>query len=145
MSDWSDELLEWLKPFLSRLGHKARRRMCPLYVAGLIGPGDRKSVGPMAERTRGLRARLMAVPAVLRVTVKVNVPLSALLKVWLNGKPIGISHGSAMSPFELDATGAVQAGKNVITVCVANLVVNELGTGGILAPVIRFSGTAAGA
>ena len=27
-----------------------RRRMCPLYVAGLIGPGDRKSVQPMAER-----------------------------------------------------------------------------------------------
>ena len=24
--------------------------MCPLSVAGLIGPGDRKSVGPMAER-----------------------------------------------------------------------------------------------
>jgi SRSO17 transposase len=24
--------------------------MCPLYVAGLIGPGDRKSVGPMADR-----------------------------------------------------------------------------------------------
>jgi hypothetical protein len=24
--------------------------MCPLYVAGLIGPGDRKSVAPMAER-----------------------------------------------------------------------------------------------
>ena len=23
--------------------------MCPLYVAGLIGPGERKSVGPMAE------------------------------------------------------------------------------------------------
>jgi SRSO17 transposase len=41
---------EWLKPFLARLGHKARRRMCPLYVAGLIGPGERKSVGPMAER-----------------------------------------------------------------------------------------------
>src|ERR1700761_1788051 len=38
------------KPFLERLGHKARQRMCPLYVAGLIGPGDRKSVQPMAER-----------------------------------------------------------------------------------------------
>jgi SRSO17 transposase len=50
VSDWSEELSEWLKPFLARLGHKARRRMCPLYVAGLIGPGDRKSVGPMAER-----------------------------------------------------------------------------------------------
>jgi len=50
MSVWSDDLSEWLMPFLARLGHKARRRMCPLYVAGLIGPGDRKSVGPMAER-----------------------------------------------------------------------------------------------
>jgi SRSO17 transposase len=50
MSAWSDDLLEWLKPFQDRLGHKARRRMCPLYVAGLIGPGERKSVGPMAER-----------------------------------------------------------------------------------------------
>ena len=50
MLGWRDDLSEWLKPFLGRLGHKARRRMCPLYVAGLIGPGDRKSVGPMAER-----------------------------------------------------------------------------------------------
>jgi hypothetical protein len=40
----------WLKPFLDRLGHKARRQMCPLYVSGLIGPGDRKSSQPMAER-----------------------------------------------------------------------------------------------
>src|SRR6202142_3456492 len=50
MSDWRDELWRWLAPFIDRFGHKARRRMCPLYVAGLIGPGDRKSVGPMAER-----------------------------------------------------------------------------------------------
>ena len=49
-SNWGDELRGWLKPFLDRLGHKSRRRMCPLYVAGLIGPGDRKSVQPMAER-----------------------------------------------------------------------------------------------
>ena len=49
-SDWKDELERWLKPFLERLGHKARRRMCPLYVAGLIGPGERKSIQPMAER-----------------------------------------------------------------------------------------------
>src|SRR5207245_9925249 len=49
-ADWEDEREGWLKPFLDRLGHKARRRMCPLYVAGLIGPGDRKSVQPMAER-----------------------------------------------------------------------------------------------
>jgi SRSO17 transposase len=49
-SEWDEELEHWLKPFLDRLDHKARRRMCPLYVAGLIGPGDRKSVQPMAAR-----------------------------------------------------------------------------------------------
>jgi DDE superfamily endonuclease len=48
--DWRDELGRWLKPFLARLGHKARRQMCPLYVSGLIGPGDRKSIQPMAKR-----------------------------------------------------------------------------------------------
>ena len=48
--DWQGELERWLKPFLDRLGHKARRQMCPLYVSGLIGPGDRKSVQPMAQR-----------------------------------------------------------------------------------------------
>ena len=49
MVGWGEELSAWLAPFLRRFGHKARRRMCPLYVAGLIGPGERKSVGPMAE------------------------------------------------------------------------------------------------
>ncbi len=48
--DWTGELERWLEPFLACLGNKTRRRMCPLYVAGLIGPGDRKSVQPMATR-----------------------------------------------------------------------------------------------
>src|SRR5262245_19843099 len=50
MLDWRKELERWLKPFLERLGHKTRRRMCPVYISGLIGPGDRKSIQPMAER-----------------------------------------------------------------------------------------------
>ena len=50
MAEWEDELERWLKPFLRRLGHKTRQRMCPLYVLGLIDPGARKSVQPMAER-----------------------------------------------------------------------------------------------
>src|SRR5881409_3674069 len=50
MPGWEDELERWLMPFLDRLGHKTRQRMCPLYVSGLIGPGDRKSVQPMAKR-----------------------------------------------------------------------------------------------
>ena len=49
-SDWKRELGRFLKPFLDRFGHKARRQMCPLYVSGLIGPGDRKSIAPMAKR-----------------------------------------------------------------------------------------------
>jgi len=48
--DWGEELERWLEPFLARLGNKTRRRMCPRYIAGLIGPGDRKSVQPMAAR-----------------------------------------------------------------------------------------------
>jgi hypothetical protein len=40
MAEWEDELEQWLKPFLDRLGHKTRQRMCPLYVAGLIGPSE---------------------------------------------------------------------------------------------------------
>ena len=48
--DWKEELGRFLQPFLDQLGHKARRQMCPLYVSGLIGPGDRKSIQPMAKR-----------------------------------------------------------------------------------------------
>ena len=47
---WRADLERWLAPFLSALSHSACRRMCPAYVAGLIGPGDRKSVQPMAAR-----------------------------------------------------------------------------------------------
>src|SRR4030067_10533 len=50
IENWNAELRTWLSPFLEKLGHRARRQMCPLYVSGLIGPGDRKSVQPMAER-----------------------------------------------------------------------------------------------
>lgn len=48
--DWRSDLEIWLAPFLAALQHKTRARMCPAYIAGLIGPGDRKSVQPMAAR-----------------------------------------------------------------------------------------------
>jgi SRSO17 transposase len=47
---WEHELQSWLEPFLAHLHHPARRRMCPLYVAGRIGPGERKSLQPIAAR-----------------------------------------------------------------------------------------------
>jgi len=48
--DWRSDLEDWLAPFLAALRHKTRMRVCPAYIAGLIGPGDRKSVQPMAAR-----------------------------------------------------------------------------------------------
>lgn len=48
--DWRSDLEVWLTPFLAALRHKTRMRVCPAYIAGLIGPGDRKSVQPMAAR-----------------------------------------------------------------------------------------------
>ncbi len=37
--------------YLEGLGNKTRHRICPAYIAGLIGPGDRKSIQPMAARS----------------------------------------------------------------------------------------------
>jgi SRSO17 transposase len=49
-ADWELAFTEWLKPFLEALGHKVRQRWAPVYVRGLLGPGERKSVQPMAAR-----------------------------------------------------------------------------------------------
>ena len=44
------DLDRWLVPFLDALGHKKRRTWAPLYLRGLMGPGERKSLQPMAAR-----------------------------------------------------------------------------------------------
>jgi SRSO17 transposase len=49
-ADWEQEFARWLTPFLAALGHKARRHWAPVYLRGLLGPGERKSVQPMAAR-----------------------------------------------------------------------------------------------
>ena len=40
----------WLAPFLDALGHKKRRLWAPLYLRGLLGPSERKSLQPMAAQ-----------------------------------------------------------------------------------------------
>jgi SRSO17 transposase len=47
---WEDELERWLAPFLGRLRRQAQRRWAPFYLKGLLLPGARKSVEPMAAR-----------------------------------------------------------------------------------------------
>ncbi|MET3584364.1 hypothetical protein ABID21_000456 [Pseudorhizobium tarimense] len=48
--NWHADLERWLTPFSTALQHKTRARMCPAYIAGLIGPADRNSIQPMAAR-----------------------------------------------------------------------------------------------
>src|ERR1700755_2057610 len=40
----------WLTPFLEVMGRKTRRPWAPLYVRGLLGPSERKSLQPMARQ-----------------------------------------------------------------------------------------------
>src|ERR671928_485857 len=47
---WEDELERWLEPFLARLRRKEQRHGAPFYLKGLILPGERKSLEPMAAR-----------------------------------------------------------------------------------------------
>jgi len=46
------DLDAWLEPFLAALGHKKRRGWAPLYLRGLLGPSERKSLQPMAACLR---------------------------------------------------------------------------------------------
>src|ERR671929_2008268 len=48
--DWEAELERWLEPFLARLRRRAQRHWAPFYLKGLILPGERKSLEPMAAR-----------------------------------------------------------------------------------------------
>jgi len=47
---WQAGLDRWLTPFLDALGDKRRRPWAPLYVMGLLLPGDRKSMQPISSR-----------------------------------------------------------------------------------------------
>ncbi|MCR0985616.1 IS701 family transposase [Roseomonas populi] len=46
----ASDLDSWLAPFLEVMGRKTRRTWAPLYLRGLLGPGERKSLQPMAMR-----------------------------------------------------------------------------------------------
>src|ERR687894_851843 len=49
-ADWQAEFEAWLAPFLARLRRAEQRRWAPIYLQGLLGPGERKSIEPMAAR-----------------------------------------------------------------------------------------------
>ena len=49
-ASWEREFDRWLAPFWAALGDKRRERWGPVYVRGLLGPGERKSVEPLVAR-----------------------------------------------------------------------------------------------
>src|SRR5829696_5948785 len=49
-ADWQAELEAGLAAFLARLRRAEERRWAPIYLQGLLGPGERKSIEPMAAR-----------------------------------------------------------------------------------------------
>src|SRR5215211_7664767 len=53
MTDAADQVCDletWLAPVLAAMGRKTRRTWAPLYLRGLLGPGERKSLQPMSAR-----------------------------------------------------------------------------------------------
>jgi SRSO17 transposase len=47
---WEAEFERWMQPFFAAFGHAKQRRWAPIYLRGLMAPGERKSVEPMAQR-----------------------------------------------------------------------------------------------
>ena len=47
---WGRELERWFAPLLAHLSRAEQRTWAPLYLRGLLGPGERKSIEPIAER-----------------------------------------------------------------------------------------------
>ncbi len=47
---WERELERWSAPYLEAFQHKVRRQWAPVYLRGLLLPGERKSVEPIVER-----------------------------------------------------------------------------------------------
>ena len=62
-------------------------------------------------------------------------------RVWVNGRLLGDSPGRSFLPFEFDATAALRPGANTVAVRIINVELNEIGTGGITAPVMLWSPT----
>ncbi len=54
---WQREFDAWLKPFLAAWRHRTRQRWAPVYLRGLLAPGERKSIEPLAARVSPANAQ----------------------------------------------------------------------------------------
>ena len=49
-ASWEEDLERWLEPFRALLNRPAQKRQMAAYLKGLVLPGERKSLEPMAAR-----------------------------------------------------------------------------------------------
>ena len=47
---WQARFDAWVAPFVDVFNHRTREEMTKVYLLGLMGPGDRKSIEPIADR-----------------------------------------------------------------------------------------------
>ena len=109
---WSKQLDRWLGPFLDVLGDKRRRRWAPLYITGLLLPGESKSMQPISSRVAPKDVE--QIHHFVATSCWDTAPLEEVLwqmfraaeKRWLHSRPshahVGESGGSAAwSPGEI--------------------------------------------
>src|SRR3954471_11358651 len=107
--DIAADLDAWLKPFLDVTGRKSRRKMAPLYVRGLLGSGERKSIQPMAERL-GRRAHEQLHPFI-------SSPAWDDAPLWRGlAEQADRQVGSADAVLMVDATGLPKKGERSVGV-----------------------------
>jgi SRSO17 transposase len=102
-----DEFPEFLEPLVAELGRSERREGATLYVQGLLMPGERKSVEPMAQRLGTDSQKLQQFIAdspwddqeVWRAIRREVVPVMEPLVAWI-----------------IDETGWLKQGKNSVGV-----------------------------
>lgn len=104
-----EEFPEFMEPLVAKLGRSERREGAALYVQGLLMPGERKSIGPLARRlgvdSQKLQQFVADSPwedrdvweAIRREVVPVMEPLAAWIideTGWLKqgSKSVGVAH-----------------------------------------------------
>jgi SRSO17 transposase len=115
---WTEELEQWLEPFLEAMGRKERRRWAPLYLHGLLSPAPRKNVEQIAacvapEELQQLHHFVSASPWKVRPVQRV---------LYQRAQEIVGGAGAVLS---IDDTSLVKQGKH--SVGVARQYCGELG------------------
>lgn len=132
------ELQKFIEPLIADLGRSERRESAALYVQGLLMPGHRKSIEPMAERLRVDSQKLQQFMAdspwverqVWRAIRREVIPLVEPLQAWVVDETGWLKQGNDSVGVSHQYCGAV--GKQAQCQIAVELVVSD---GEVAAPV----------